>query len=629
VKIAVFTSSYPRFPGDGTAPFIKSICENLVQLGHKVVVVAPYDPEVRQVKNRGVQIHRFRYIWPNRMYIMGHARALDADVRLRPLAFLLLPFYLLAGFIKLLIITGQHGSQAIHVHWVLPNGLVAAWVAALRKIPFILSLHGSDVFVAQRNPFFRSVARYVFRRAAGVTACSPELYQAALQLGAPPETRLLPWGANPTQFTPDFRTAEARKMFTVNPDRLLIVALGRLVHKKGFGTLLAAMPRIVDNFPQVHLLVGGEGPLRQQLSNQAAALGISSQVSFAGGVPWDRVPELLASADVFVLPSQRDEYGNVDGLPTVLLEAMSSGVAVVASEIGGVSLVLEDGRTGLIVPPGEPIALAQAVLTLVRDPDRRAAIGKAARQSVVERFNWESVAREIVVLLELGILMKPRPLRLGTIYRDEVLRILHKRPNFGRVLDVGCHDGYWLSTLTTSIRIGIDPQPISGAPGVDLVCADGRYPPFEKGTFDHVFALDVIEHIADDQAFARSLIQMIAPGGRLFISTPALHIRLTPPILTRWISKQWGHTLRLGYTAERLNDFFAGELDVQVTSWNAPYYRFYYLAVRLLAEFYPNLAVKLTRRIAQLDSRHPEGENGFYLLEGNRTASTDPIPLKR
>ena len=629
MKISVFTSSYPRFPGDGTAPFIKSICENLAQLGHKVVVVAPYDPEVRQVKNGGVQIHRFRYIWPNRMHIMGHGRALDGDVRLRPIAFLLLPFYLMAGFIKLLNITGQHGSQAIHVHWVLPNGLVAAWVAAWRNIPFILSLHGSDVFVAQRNPVFRSVARYVFHRAAGVTACSPELYQAALQLGAPPETRLMPWGANPTQFTPVFRTQEARKMFAVNPEQPLIVALGRLVYKKGFGTLIAAMPRIVERFPQARLLVGGEGPLRQQLSNQVEALGISGQVSFAGGVPWDRVPELLASADVFVLPSQRDEYGNLDGLPTVLLEAMSSGVAVVASDIGGVRLVLEHGQSGLIVPPGEPVALAQAVLALVGDPDRRAAIGKAARQAVVERFTWEIVTREIVTLLELGISKKPRALRLGTIYRDEVLRILQKRPNFGRVLDVGCHDGYWLSTLTASTRIGVDPQPIAGAPRVDLVCADGRHLPFEKGSFDHIYALDVIEHVADDQAFARSLIRMVAPGGRLFISTPALNIRLTPPILTRWISKQWGHTLRLGYTAERLNELFAGELDVQITTWNAPHYRFYYLAVRLLAAFSPSLAAKLTRRIAHSDSRHPKGKNGFYLLEGNRPTSTDSIPRKR
>jgi len=206
VKISVFTSSYPRFPGDGTAPFIKSICENLAQLGHKVVVVAPYDPEVRQVKNGGVQIHRFRYIWPNRMHIMGHGRALDADVRLRPIAFLLLPFYLMAGFIKLLNITGQHGSQAIHVHWVLPNGLVAAWVAAWRNIPFILSLHGSDVFVAQRNPVFRSVARYVFHRAAGVTACSPELYQAALQLGVGFASRdsLNAVGSEPNPIYPGF-----------------------------------------------------------------------------------------------------------------------------------------------------------------------------------------------------------------------------------------------------------------------------------------------------------------------------------------------------------------------------------------------------------------------------------------
>lgn len=560
---------------------------------------------------------------------MGHARALEADVRLRPLAYLLLPFYLLAGFINLLMITRQQGSQAIHVHWVVPNGLVAAWVATWRKIPFIVSLHGSDVFVAQRNPVFKSAARYVFKRAAGVTACSPELYQAALQLGAPAETRLLLWGANPNKFSPSQRTQEARIMFSANQGQLLIVALGRMVYKKGFATLIAAMPSILDEFPNANFLLGGEGLLKQQLSQKAAALGISDRVSFPGDIQWDRVPELLASADIFVLPSQRDEYGNSDALPTVLLEAMSSGVAVVASDIGAISLVLEDGKTGLIVPPGEPTALAQAILTLATDSDRRASMGEAARQAVIERFNWDRVAREIAGLLELVISNQPRTSRLGTIYRDEVLKILEKRPNFGRVLDVGCHDGYWLSTLNTSTRIGIDPQPITGAPGVDLVCADGRFLPFDEGSFDHIFALDVIEHVADDQAFAQSLIRMVAPGGRLFISTPALGIRLTPRFLTRWISKQWGHTLRLGYTPERLYELFAGDLDVHVTSWNAPRYRLYYLAIRLLAVFSPGLAVKLTRRIAHSDSHQPEGENGFYLLEGIRPALPDANPPKR
>jgi glycosyltransferase involved in cell wall biosynthesis len=400
MKIAVLTSSYPRFPGDGTAPFVQSICENLANLGHAVEVIAPYDPAVQPGDTGKVRVHRFRYTWPEHLHIMGHARSLDADVRLKPLTYLLLPFFLAAAFYNLLRVTARQKSQAIHVHWVLPNGLVAAWAAAWRGLPFILSLHGSDMYLASRSRLFGAAARYVFRRAAAVTACSPELRQAALALGSPPDTLLLPWGADPDKFHPDHRREETRASYGASPEDILIVGLGRLVPKKGFDRLVEAFPAVLAGQPRARLLLGGEGPLRDDLARQAAGRGVENRVIFAGRVPWDKVPALLAAADIFALPSVRDESGNVDGLPTVLLEAMSSGPAVVASDIGGVSLVIENGRTGLCVPPGDAQALAGAILSLASEPDKGLELGQAARRAVLERFNWKNVAGQIAGLME-------------------------------------------------------------------------------------------------------------------------------------------------------------------------------------------------------------------------------------
>ncbi|MBN1147477.1 MAG: glycosyltransferase [Anaerolineales bacterium] len=399
MEIAVITSSYPRYPGDGTAPFVKSICEHLAKLGHSVSVVAPYDPAVAYSES-SILVRRFRYIWPAQLHIMGHARALEKDTKLRPLAFLLLPFFLLAAFLSLMHVTKEQKSRVIHAHWVLPNGLVAAWVAALRKIPFIISLHGSDIFVAQRNPIFRAVARWVFRRANGVTACSPELQQAALALGAPNDTILLAWGADPNIFHPDRRTPQKSYLSLETKPDIIIAALGRLVFKKGFDNLVSAMSIVVKEHPGAHLILGGDGLLLNELHRQAKQLGISNHVSFPGRIPWDEVPIFLANADIFVLPSIRDPHGNVDGLPTVLLEAMSSGAAIVASDIGGVQLVMNDGQNGLIVPPGDTQILAQAILSLVKNKDKRIALGRSARQSVIERYNWNAVASQIVDLLD-------------------------------------------------------------------------------------------------------------------------------------------------------------------------------------------------------------------------------------
>ena len=94
IKIAVITSSYTRFPGDGIAPFVRAISESLAELGHSIAVVAPYDPEVKPLGTDDVQVYRYKYIWPTSYHVMGHARSLEKDVRLRISSYLLLPFFL-------------------------------------------------------------------------------------------------------------------------------------------------------------------------------------------------------------------------------------------------------------------------------------------------------------------------------------------------------------------------------------------------------------------------------------------------------------------------------------------------------------------------------------------------------
>jgi glycosyltransferase involved in cell wall biosynthesis len=404
MRVALLTSSYPRFPGDGTAPFIRSIAENLAKLGHEIEVVVPYDPLVGPMAAvPGVRLNRFRYVWPERWHIMGHARSLDADVRLRPLVFLLLPLFLVAAFLTLWRITGRQKSQVIYAHWVLPNGLVAALVAAIRRIPFVLSLHGSDIFVAQRQPIFGAVARWVFRRAAKVTACSPELREAAIALGASSETVLLAWGADPAIFHPAQHSAELCREFGWQETDLVVVALGRMVYKKGFNILLQAMQAVPERYPNVRLVLAGEGPLRETLIQQAKQLGLADYVVCPGRIPWNRVPDFLAVADIFVLPSVRDEHGNLDGLPTVLLEAMSCGVPVIASGIGGVRLVIEDGQNGLLVPPGDVPALTGAIESLLQNPLHRQSLGLAARRTIETRLNWQSVADQIAGYLKEAI----------------------------------------------------------------------------------------------------------------------------------------------------------------------------------------------------------------------------------
>jgi glycosyltransferase involved in cell wall biosynthesis len=397
MRIALVTTSYPRFRGDGTAPFIQSIAVHLVKAGHHITVLAPHDPAVRPMNTFGVQLHRFRYIWPERFHVMGHGRSLQADVHLRPLVLLLLPFFLCFEFLHLYRITGQQRSQVIYAHWVLPNGLVAAWVSALRNIPFVVSLHGSDVFVAKRNRWFGCVAAWIFRRSSGVIACSPELRDIALELKAPSHSIVIPYGVDLSLFNAEYRSAEHRREFGWGPSEVIAVALGRMVYKKGFDVLLEAWALVRQRCRgEIRLVLGGDGPLRQPLQRLAEKLGIAEQVTFLGRVEWDRVPAFLANADIFILPSIRDQHGNIDGLPNVLIEAMACGMPVIASDISGVSQVLQDGYNGLMFTSGDSIQLAEAIARLVKDVERRRVLGQIGRQTVEKYLSWDTVVQQIM-----------------------------------------------------------------------------------------------------------------------------------------------------------------------------------------------------------------------------------------
>jgi len=371
-NIVAVTSSYTRYPGDATAPFVKSICDQLAEYGHKIEVIAPYDPDIKPMDYGIVHVNRYKYIWPDRLHRMGHSRSMDSDSRIRLLSYFLLPFFLLSGILTLWRITSRHKAEVIYAHWVVPNGLIAAVVSRITGIPYIISLHGSDIFVAKKNRLIAKCARWIFSGSSAVTACSRDLRDAAVELGAPENTQLVAWGADPARFSPNLRArAPIEKNITDQP--LRITSLGRLVEKKGFTFLISALPSVIKEFPNVQLVIGGNGPLLNRL--------------------------FLANSDIFVLPSIPDRHGNVDGLPTVLLEAMGSAVPVIASDIGGVNLVLNNGINGMIIPPGDSGAIENSIIRLIRDKEMRRNLGKAARDSVLNEYNWRSVCQQISKLL--------------------------------------------------------------------------------------------------------------------------------------------------------------------------------------------------------------------------------------
>jgi glycosyltransferase involved in cell wall biosynthesis len=236
-------------------------------------------------------------------------------------------------------------------------------------------------------------AGLTLRAAAAVTACSSDLLRRGVRLGAPvPVSSVIPYGINIHEFRPDpYARTLVRTELALPPGAPLVVALGRLVYKKGFSVLLDAWPRVLAAHPEALLALVGYGDLRASLEEQAQQLDVMHRVHFTGQLDRKRTAAYMAAADVFALPIVSNQ--GADGLPNVLLEAMGAARPVVASRVAGVPDVIEDGIHGLTVPDRNPDALAEAIIRLLDDRALAMRLGAAARVRIEHELTWGDTAQ--------------------------------------------------------------------------------------------------------------------------------------------------------------------------------------------------------------------------------------------
>jgi phosphatidylinositol alpha-1,6-mannosyltransferase len=238
----------------------------------------------------------------------------------------------------------------------------------------------------------RRLARWALSRARLLTGCSPELVDRVRALGFPAgRSRVSPYGVDVDAFTPDpARRAIWRRRLAIPETAPLLLGVGRMATKKGFQVLIEVLPSLLAEHPDLHVVLAGGGDLLARF--QAAARPWASRVHFPGAVLRDTLPDLYRAADLFTLPAVHDSKGNVDGLPNVILEAMASGLPVVASAISGIPLAVVDGETGRLVPEADGAALLDALRALLADPAAVRAMGERGRRKAEAELTWDAVA---------------------------------------------------------------------------------------------------------------------------------------------------------------------------------------------------------------------------------------------
>jgi glycosyltransferase involved in cell wall biosynthesis len=378
-----------------------------VRLGARVKVLTPHARGLApRWSTAGVEVETFRYA-PDAAEVIGYGRSLEADEAPRLRAAAAAPLYLAAAWWAVRRQLRAGGWDWIHAHWIVPNALAVGGLAGLGGARLAIGLHGSDVFLAERRSL-RPLARRVLGRASLLTGCSPELVDRVVAVGAgalPEErSRVIPYGVDGAVFHPgaDDWARDWRRELGIGDDDLLLLGVGRMASKKGFQVLVEVLPELLAAHPRLHVVLAGGGDLQARLVARTAELSVHSElparseprvrVHFPGSVDRDRLPALYRAADLFVLPAVHDRRGNVDGLPNVILEAMASGLPVVATSISGIPLAVRDGVHGRLVPEGDGPSLRAALSELLDDAGARARMGAAARTRAVTELTWDRVA---------------------------------------------------------------------------------------------------------------------------------------------------------------------------------------------------------------------------------------------
>ena len=302
--------------------------------------------------------------------------------------------YSLSSSIYGLKLAKKFQPDIVQVFFGIPAGGGAYLLQKFRDVPYLVFLGGRDV--PRRNPdppyyrwlylLLKPVIRAIWRSASALVACSDGLRSLAMETDADVNIDVIPDGLDLGRFAPTPREA--------CPKTVRVLTIGRLIPRKGFQFLIRALPQIVEkaahNF-QIEIV--GDGPYLGELVKLAENRGVTSHIHFAGSVPYSELPEKYRHAHIFILPSL------AEGMPLVVLEAMGTGLPIVASRVQGIDELVEEGVNGELFDPGDVEGLARCLVKLINAGEERIQMGKSSVERV-KPYDWKHIAYAYLALYD-------------------------------------------------------------------------------------------------------------------------------------------------------------------------------------------------------------------------------------
>lgn len=386
-KLLVTASTFPRWEGDTEPRFILDLCSHMTDEFDVTVLV----PAASGAKDRecmeGVNVIRYHYFPIHKWETLCYPGAIVPRIKEKKIRALLVPFLFAALWLNLFRLLPKY--DVVHAHWLIPQGIVQSFFKKL----YIVTGHGGDVTSLNQGVIKKLKVRCL-KRASGVTVVSEHLKNKVKELVPELEPDVISMGVDTKKFGRQYYQPD----YFGQGDKKVVLFVGRLAEKKGVTYLIEAMKSI-----DAMLVVVGDGPLRNRLEEQAKAVNDSMdtvKIVFWGAKAHAELRDIYESADVFVMPSVTAEDGDQEGLGLVMLEAMASGLPVVASRSGGIIEIIDHMQNGILVEERDSEAIANAVNRLLMDELLRNTITKHGYKKVAE-YDYKVLADKYIERLSM------------------------------------------------------------------------------------------------------------------------------------------------------------------------------------------------------------------------------------
>lgn len=384
-KLLVTASTFPRWEGDTEPRFILDLCLHLTNK-YDITVLVPAAPGAKDFEVwNDVKIKRYHYFLVHRWETLCYPGAIVPRIKEKKVRILLVPFLLLSLYFNLLRYSKE--ADFVHAHWLIPQGIVQSFI----KKPYLVTGHGGDVTSLNKG-ILKALKIRCLKRAKHITVVSEHLKHRVLELVPTATPSVISMGVDMANFGIQHRVPN---YFNQNGKKVILF-VGRLAEKKGVTYLIDAM-RKVDAL----LVIAGDGPLMEELKTQAH--DISDKIIFLGSKTHDELPAIYASADVFAAPSVTAKDGDQEGFGLVMLEAMASGLPVVANNSGGISQLIHHNENGLLCEEKNIAQLADTLSAVLNDSDLYSRLAEASLKTA-GKYDYHVIAQKYDEIIERSML---------------------------------------------------------------------------------------------------------------------------------------------------------------------------------------------------------------------------------